>query len=136
MLGLNAASSGSVAASVLEYFQFPFPDNGLTVILNISLGSVICYASDQVQNPNERQTYIWLVQTNSYADLFIDPLLLGRAAGDSIFIGIEGVGSANNFMINNTAGDKRGEHITCMTTTPSSSWQFIFYTVPTPLDTV
>ena len=134
MIGLNAASSGSVAAAVLQYFQLQFPDNGLTIILNISLGSVICYASDQVQNPNARQTYIWLVQTDSYTDLFIDPLLLGRAAGDNIFIGIEGVNSANNFTVNNTAGDKRGEHISCLTITSSYSWYFTSIAVPTPLD--
>ena len=108
VVGLNFIGSGSVGTGVLQYFRFQFPTNGLTLYLSISSGTVICYASDQVQNPNSRQTYIWLVQTSGYANVFIDPLLLGRSAGAYIYIGIEGVDGTNTFTVNNTDGDKRG----------------------------
>lgn len=110
-VGLNFIGSGSVGARVLQYFRFQFPSNGLTIYLSITSGTIICYASDQAQNPNSRQTYIWRVQTSGYANVFIDPLLLGRSAGAYIYIGIEGVDDAvtNNFTVNNTDGDKRRE---------------------------
>ena len=107
-MSLNSIGNGSLGSGELQYFRLQFPMNGLTIFLSVSTGSVICYASDEVQNPNGRQSYIWRVQSDGYSDLFIDPLLLGRAPGTYMYIGIEGINNTNTFIVNNTAGDKRG----------------------------
>ena len=90
------------------YFQFPFPTDGVTIQLNITTGSVICYASDRYQNPNEAQGYDWKVEVSAYADVFLDPSLLSRSVGAIVYVGIEGVSVSNTFTLGNTEGDRRG----------------------------
>ena len=91
------------------YYKLPFPTAGITLTLIVNFGRVICYASDVVQNPNEDQGYIWRVEVNSSAEVFIDPSLLDRDPGVFIYIGIEGGSSSNEFNLNSTSGDRRSK---------------------------
>ena len=77
--------------------------------LNVGTGYIVCFASDSNPNPNERQGYIWKVETGDYIDTFVDPALLGRPAGQYMYIGLEGNHSNNNFSVNSTDGDRRSK---------------------------
>ena len=102
--------SSTVSQGELSYYQYLFSQNGLTIRLNITAGYIICYASDTNQNPNSRQGYTWIITVTSFSDVFIDPQLLGRPAGQYLYIGIEGGQSgSNSFLLNTTDGDRRGE---------------------------
>ena len=102
--------SGTVIQGELKYYRYGFSQNGLTIRLNVVSGYIICYASDTNQNPNSRQGYNWIVTVTGFSDVFIDPLLLGRPAGQYLYIGIEGGQSgSNSFVLNSTDGDRRGQ---------------------------
>ena len=100
--------TGTLVQGERLFYRFDFPPNGLTIQLTAAYGSVVCYASDRLNNPTETQGYDWKVETDDYVDTFIDPILLGRSHGQYIYIAIEGLGSSNNFSLNSTEGDHRG----------------------------
>ena len=89
------------------YYRFPFPTNGLTFVLEISVGSVICYASNSLQNPGRKYGYIWRVEADSYNDSYIDPSTIQGTVGAYIYIGIDGrsINSNNTFVLTTTGGD-------------------------------
>ena len=106
---VDFALSSSVGSGELQYYQYPFPSNGLTVTLNVGTGRVYCYVSVTIQNPNEAQGYDWKVEATGYTDVFIDPLLVGGSAGEYVYVGIEGLAtSGSNFTLNTTSGDRKG----------------------------
>ena len=101
------------------YYRFNFPSTGLTIRLNVGVGYIVCYASDSNQNPNAVQGYDWRVETSGYIDTFIDPTLLGRPAGQYVYISLEGSQSSNSFSVNSSSGDRRGQntlHYVCLYT--------------------
>ena len=103
----GSAVTGTLSAGgVSVYYQYPFSSNGITIFLNVGAGTVNCYASDRYQNPNE-ELYDWIVVVSGYQDVFIDPSLLDRPAGSSVYIGLQGVESYNTFTLNTTVGDRR-----------------------------
>ena len=100
---------GSLNNNELKYFQLPFPSAGITFYLTVSIGRIICYASVTVQNPNEEQGYEWKVETNSSAEVFLDPDTLDGEPGMYVYIGSEGGSSVTNFSLNTTSGDRRSK---------------------------
>lgn len=103
--------TGTLVQGERLFYRLDFPSNGLTIQLTAVYGSVVCYASDRLTNPTATQGYDWKVETDSYVDTFIDPVLLGRSPGQYIYIAIEGLESSNNFSLNSTIGDHRGLNI-------------------------
>ena len=102
---------GSLQSNELEYYELEFPSGGITFTLIVDVGYITCYASDNVQNPNEEQGYEWKVETNSSVEVFLDPASLDRGVGMYVYIGLEGGYSINNFSLNSTSGDRRSEYI-------------------------
>ena len=97
--------SDTVENGEIKYFTYPFPDEGLTIKLDVDEGSAVLYASDIIQTPNEA-LYDWKIETDGYSDVFLDPTELGRpVAGDSVFVSIEGLQASNSFAIDTTFGD-------------------------------
>lgn len=94
----------SLVYQEVVYYKFSFPNTGLTFILDIPYGSVVCYASDTIQNPNPENGYSWRVEASYYNDSYIDPSV---AVGGYIYVGIEGRSNASNntFNLNSTVGD-------------------------------
>ena len=115
LVAVDVDISATVSQGELSYYRYVFSQNGLTIRLNIGSGYVICYASDTNQNPNSRQGYSWIVTVTGFSDVYIDPLLLGRQAGEYLYIGIEGGQSgSNNFLLSTTDGDRRGLYTGCL----------------------
>ena len=96
--------SNSVGRGLFRYYALPFLREGLTIRVDVSVGEVWCYASDVERNPN-RDNHIWSFLITEYNDTNIDPGSLGREAGHTLFIAIEGINPSNNFTLNSTSGD-------------------------------
>ena len=96
--------SDSIGSGQFRFYIFPFLSGGVTVRVEVFRGGVWCYASDTNRNPSSRD-YIWRLFISEYDDSYIDPTTLGRAAGSSLFIAIEGTEAMNSFTLNTTVGD-------------------------------
>ena len=119
---VGTAVTTSLGAGSISYYQYPFPSNGLTITLNVGTGLIYCYASDRFQNPNE-ENYDWKIVVSGYADVFIDPNLLGRTPGSNIYIGLQGGQSSNTFTLDSATGDMRGI-IGCIVTTVTFEYHY------------
>lgn len=107
-LSTDTTITNSVAMGVRVYYRLLFASTGVTIRLDVGVGYIVCYASDTNPNPNAVQGYNWKVETSGYIDTYIDPALLGRPAGQYIYICLEGNQNSNTFSINSTFGDRRG----------------------------
>lgn len=107
-VAVNSSSSDTVGNGERSYFQFPFPSYGVTIQLSVNVGYVVCYASDRYQNPNEAQGYDWRIEVSSYSDVFLDPSLISRSVGSTVYVAIEGTSTSNTFTLGNIEGDRRG----------------------------
>ena len=94
----------SIGGGQSRYYIFPFLSVGVTVRVEVFRGGVWCYASDTNRNPSSVD-YIWRLYISEYNDSFIDPALLGRAAGTYLFIAIESIEASNDFKLNSTSGN-------------------------------
>lgn len=76
-------------------------------MLDVLNGSVICYASDSIQNPNNQNRFAFRVEASNYNDTYIGPSMAQGALNGYIFIGVEGRSNASNnaFRLNSSAGD-------------------------------
>ena len=99
--------TSSLVYQEVIYYRFPFPNTGLTFILDVPYGSVVCYVSDTIQNPIPENGYSWRVEASYYNDSYIDPSMVQIAVGEYIYVGIEGRSNASNntFNLNSTVGD-------------------------------
>ena len=96
--------SDSIGNGQFRFYIFPFLSGGVTIRVEAFRGGVWCYASDTNHNPSSRD-YIWRLFISEYGDSYIDPRSLGRVAGASLFIAIEGMDTNNDFTLNSTIGD-------------------------------
>ena len=104
---IGSSIMSTLAYQEVVYYRFSFPTTGLTLVLDVSYGSVVCYASDSIQNPNRKHGYSLRVEASYYNDSYIDPAVVQGAVGGYLFVGIEGRSNASNnsFSLNGTAGD-------------------------------
>ena len=109
MIAVGASISDTVESAQLKYYNLPLLAEGVTIRLSVSEGSVVCYASDRTESPNEQRGYDWMIETTWYSDDFIDPTSLGRSAGSTVFISCEGVQDTNTFKIDTSEGDRATE---------------------------
>ena len=104
---IGSPTSSSLLHRELVYYRFSYPSTGLTLVLDVGYGSVICYTSDTLQNPNSEHGYTALVEASYYNDSYIDPSIFQGAIGGYLYVGIEGSSSVSNntFTLNSTTGD-------------------------------
>ena len=111
VLSSDTGVSDTLSANERTYYEFEFSSNGITLRLSVTSGTIICYASDLIQNPNEQQGYVWKVTATDYIDVFLDPDSLTRTVGSTLYVGLEGADLSNNFSLNSTTGDRRRKNI-------------------------
>ena len=87
----------------IQYYNLPYPPNGLTLTLNVISGRVICYASISVRNPSE-SNYDWKVDTSGREELYLDPAVLTQVGRPRVFIALVGQSTSNTFTLNSTRG--------------------------------
>ena len=104
---IGSSTTSTLLHRELVYYRFSYPSTGVTLLLDISYGSVVCYASDTLQNPNSEHGYTARVEASYYNDSYIDPSIFQGAIGGYLYIGIEGSSNVSNntFTLNSTAGD-------------------------------
>ena len=62
------------------------------------------YASDQTRTPNEA-FYDWMIETDGYSDVYLDPNAVNRTIDDTVYIAIEGNDVDNDFTLVSEEGD-------------------------------
>lgn len=97
---------GSLVNKEAIYYRFPFPGNGVTFVLEVLNGSVVCYASNTFSNPHHKYNYTWSIEASYYNDSYIDPSTIQVTVGPYIYVGIVGnSNSSSAFFLNATSGD-------------------------------
>ena len=94
----------NVDINEFKYYELPFPSGGITIILYVLQGSIICYASNTVPNPNE-DDFDWRIEIDEYTDAFLSPGDLDYQSRNIVFVALQGVQITSNFTINTTIGD-------------------------------
>jgi receptor-type tyrosine-protein phosphatase Q len=80
------------------FVQIPYDtEEGLTIKMNVTNGTVRIYVSDLIATPNEA-FYGWTGETNGCLDIFLDPDQLNRTVGVSVHVVIQGVDTHNEFL--------------------------------------
>ena len=85
----------------LVFYVFHFSSEGVTIRLTVELGSLICYASTTVPNPDESH-YDWIIETDSYADAF---LYWNATVTETLFVSIQGLNDSNSCEASVVTGD-------------------------------
>ena len=104
-IAIDVGITVTIASGVTKYYAVPFTSGGITLRLDVSVGYITCYASDTFRNPGPGN-YVWLINTDGYADGFIDPASqFGRSGTRYIYIALVGVSSLNTYLLNTTSGN-------------------------------
>jgi hypothetical protein len=94
---INETVDTSVGEDETTYIEVPYDsDEGVTIKINVTNGTVTVYASDQTTTPNEA-FYDWMIETGGYSDVFLDPDAVNRTIGDTVYVAIEGQEPDNDF---------------------------------------
>ena len=98
MVHTNETVNTTVSKDEQAFIRLTYdPDQGLTIKMNVTNGTVKMYVSDQITTPNEA-FYDWMAETSECLDIYLDPNELNRTAGDSVHIVIQGVDMHNEFL--------------------------------------
>lgn len=100
----NTSVFHTVSSGVTRYYQLVLPSDGVTVSLDMTLGSATLYASDNIWNANA-PSHDWTFQATSYAELFMNPTTLGRTTRPLLFLAVVGGQTTNTYILNNAVGD-------------------------------
>ena len=89
----------------IEYYNLPYPSDGLTLTLNVTSGRIVCYASVSVRHPNE-SNYDWMANATSSEHVILDPAFPTRVDRPRVFIALLGAEEniSNTFTLNSTRG--------------------------------
>ena len=102
---INETIDTSVGEGEKTYIEVPYDSHeGVTIKVNVTNGTVIVYASDRITTPNEA-FYDWMIETDGYSDIFLDPIEVSRIVGDTVYVVIEGEDVDNDFTFTSENGD-------------------------------
>ena len=93
----------TLGSGTTEYYNLPYPSDGLTLTLTVTSGRIICYASISVRTPSE-SNYDWKVDTTGREEAYLDPAFLNQVGRPRVFIALVGVSGSNTFSLNSTRG--------------------------------
>ena len=115
-----AASLGMGKSRLLQY---PFPDEGITLKIDITLGQVLVRGSFTIRNPTSLTADFSIISTTSGIDYFISPALYQSSTGGlqtshqrrqsgspsnitaNVYLSIKGLQTYNVLFLNTTFGD-------------------------------
>ena len=101
----NETVDTSVGEGETTYIEVPYDsDEGITIKVNVTNGTVTVYASDQTRTPNEA-FYDWMIETDGYSDVYLDPNAVNRTIDDTVYVAIEGDDVDNDFTFISEEGD-------------------------------
>ena len=106
---INETVNTAVGEGETTFIEIPYDsDEGVTIKVNVTNGTVTVYASDQTTTPNEA-FYDWMIETDGYSDVYLDPNDVNRTIGDTVYVAIEGEDPDNDFTLVSEDGDTTGE---------------------------
>ena len=103
-LAIGTFVNSSVVQNRVAYYFVPFTSSGITIRIEALIGDIRCYASDTNRRPSS-SSYVWTLLITEYDDSFLDPSVLGRSPGSTLYIALQGVNPVSNFTMNTTIGD-------------------------------
>ena len=122
---------GTLKPDEHAYFQFDLPHSGMTLKIEVDIGTIVAYISNKIRNPNEA-VYNWKLKTSTSVDVFISmekleisslpsptdtpssftpPTLTPQEAMDTtdtnitVYVSVQGNAMVNRFTLNTTYGD-------------------------------
>ena len=138
----------SLGMNQSRLLQYPFPDEGITLKIDITIGQIQVQGSFTIQNPTSLTADFSIQSTSAGIDYFISPDLYQSSTGGmqanrrrrqtgspsnttaNVFLSIEGLDTNNTFSLNTTFGDTAPPIITSTTSILSTM------TSTTPISTV
>ena len=107
--------SSQLGQGQVSFFQFSLPEEGMTLKIDITSGSVNIYGSNKIRNPNKAFHDFQL--TSRRREIFIHTGFFQRSNSPissrqvhnitniTVFVSIEGQNAVNTFTLNTTIGD-------------------------------
>ena len=109
--------SNTLQQNEVTFLQVSLPQEGTTLRLDVSQGSVVMYGSSKIQNPNE--AFYDFKLSNSIPELYVNQETFGQRITKraetpddtdiTIYITIQGQSVLNDFTLNTTIGDTTAE---------------------------
>ena len=106
-LSIDQVVSDTIDQGQTKYINYPLPSNdkGITIVLNVSNGSVVLYASTIVSTPSEVFHDV-KIESSQFEDVYIDPdKITNPDTADTVYIAIEGQGISNMIQVSASQGD-------------------------------
>ena len=106
-LSIDQVVSDTIDQGQTKYVNYPLPanDEGITIVLNVSNGSAVVYASTVVSTPNEAFHDV-KIESSQFEDVYIDPNnLTNPDTANTIYIAIIGLGVSNMIQVSASQGD-------------------------------
>ena len=100
-IAINETVTATLASMQYVYYLLRFPSQGVTIRLNVTFGSIICFASTTIPNPDEFH-YDWKIETDMYADAYLDR---NESIRETLFVSLQGVHASNSFAVETVVGD-------------------------------
>ena len=110
----------SLSMGESRLLQYPFPNEGITLKIDVTLGQILVQGSFTIRNPTSLTADFSVTSTSSGIDYFISPGLYQSYTGDlqtsrqrpqtgnitaNVYLSIEGQQTNNTFSLNTTFGD-------------------------------
>ena len=123
IVSISEPLEASLGMSKFRLLQYPFPDEGITLKINIILGRVLVQGSFTIRNPTSLTADFSFTSTNNSINFFISPDLYYSSIGGlqtshqrhqtgspsnttaNVYLSIEGLQTTNTFFLNTTIGD-------------------------------
>lgn len=99
--------NSTLTANQSLHFRLPLTTAGVTIRIEVLLGSIYSYASDINCRPSST-SYVWTSLITYYDDVYLQPspfITISRRYTRSLYITIQGIEEVNNFTVNTTIGD-------------------------------
>ena len=106
-LSIDQVVSDTIDQGQTKYINYPLPSNdkGITIVLNVSNGSVVLYASTIVSTPSEVFHDV-KIESSQFEDVYIDPdKITNPDTADTVYIAIEGQGVSNMMQVSASQED-------------------------------
>ena len=113
----------SLGMGEFRLLQYPFPDEGITLKVDIAFGQIQVHGSFTIRNPTSLTADFSITSNTSYINFFIGSALYQSSIGGlqtsrqrrqiglpsnttvNVYLSIEGLQSYNTFVLNTTFGD-------------------------------
>ena len=133
IVSINELLTTSLGMGKSRLLLYPFPEEGITLKLDVTLGRVEVQGSFTIRNPTSLTADFSFTSTNSSINFFVSPGLYQSSIGGlqtsrqrrqtgsssnitaNVYLSIEGLQTNNTFSLNTTYGDttiySRGKHV-------------------------